>query len=96
MIERWELCVVREHYNECRFHSPNEFCQKSLQQVVFGDEWDRLGKRQKKAMLENLSSPLLSAAVCKLLADGWMPIGISIESSARRLLVFRRAYSENT
>lgn len=92
MTERWELCFVVGHWFQ--FFTPGGFRRRFAEQVIFGDEWDGLDRRQQRALLDSLTSPAPEAAICKLLADGWVPMSIE-EYYGSWKLALRRIYNEN-
>ena len=103
MTEKWELCMAEEDQlgQPGRFHFFNpEGHQRLLSEaVIHGTEWYQMSRKQKNTLRENQRYSVLNfeAAICKLLDEGWMPIGVAMSGQASNYLrlAFRRPYRDD-
>jgi len=101
----WELCVIEtsikepfgsfEDYVVFHFFSPEEYSRLSTGSVLFDVHWESLDPLQQRALLnaEGWLEVQHQQALCKLLREGWEPLGTSLNGQGALVYTLRRPYT---
>jgi len=101
----WELCVVEtstkepfgsfEDYVVFHFYTPEDYSRLSTGSVLFDVPWESLDPQQQRALLnaEGWLEVQHQQALCKLLREGWEPLGTSLNGQGALMYTLRRPYT---
>lgn len=104
-MQQWELCIIEtstkepfgsfEDYVIFHFYAPEEYRRLSSGSVLFDVHWESLDGLQKRALLNSAGCIDISYrdAMCKLLQEGWEPLGATLNGEGALVYTFRRPYA---
>jgi len=93
MTEKWELCIV-SGWDSPTFYTPDGYVPKQVDFIWAGggcDEWPKLSRNERVAVQRELKE---RPTICRLLAEGWEPLGLAYDGGLA-MLAFRRRYRED-
>ncbi len=103
-MQPWELCTVEvpkiwrldilEDYVSFHFHSPEGYEKLDTGSYLFEVDWPKLSRIRRRELLNEATLFDLDwrNGVCKLLVEGWEPLGSSAGHKGAVLYHFRRPY----